>query len=221
MPSTARRSHRSSPRRNTFLGGGTGTYGLTLCQLDALVGDLGRSFADCMPSSFAQAHLCRPGFQPGEFCTDIQGIWATDPSGILSANFATVYAPLLGILAVGVTNGTGFAMLFTYQGVTNYLPAAGPIGPLDSNLVDPTFSASGAFGGEVVALQLNVDFSAAGFLHSTGVPFGNLKLCNITTFSVLNGQTVAQILTEANTLLGGGTGTYGLTITDLYPLSLN
>ena len=41
----------------------------------------------------------------------------------------------------------------------------------------PTSSPSGSFGGDVLVLRLNVDFSDAGFLHGTSkIPFGNLVL---------------------------------------------
>src|SRR5439155_17675538 len=45
---------------NAVLGGGTGTYGLTVCQLDRLVFELNLSFNGCASDSFAQAHLVAP-----------------------------------------------------------------------------------------------------------------------------------------------------------------
>jgi hypothetical protein len=63
------------------------------------------------------------------------------------------------------------------------------------------------FGGNVLALQLDVDFSDAGVLGGTsGLAFGDLRMCNFTTLSALNGMTVRQYLALVNTLLGGGTG---------------
>jgi len=135
------------------------------------------------------------------------------------------------VITLGVTTGAGevtiglsspgFSMSFsdaTY--VLAYLPALGAIGPLNTNLSNPTSSASGAFGGEVLALELNVDFSDAGFLLGTShIPFGNLTLCNFSTLTALNGSTVRQFLATANTLLGGGTSTYG--IADLAPVALS
>ena len=41
--------------------------------------------------------------------------------------------------------------------------------------VNPSSSHSGNLGGEVLALELNVDFSAAGFTEGSGGPFGNLQ----------------------------------------------
>jgi hypothetical protein len=54
-------------------------------------------------------------------------------------------------------------------------------------------------GGQVLALELNVDFSAAG-ISEAGL--GGLLLQN--TGNGLDGQTVSEILSEANTALGGG-----------------
>ena len=51
---------------------------------------------------------------------------------------------------------------------------------LDSDVADPTSTSSGGFGGEVLALRLNVDFEAAGLIGGTGGKFADLKLCNFT-----------------------------------------
>lgn len=73
-----------------------------------------------------------------------------------------------------------------------------------------------------LALELNVDFSNAGFLaHPTGTPFGNLVLENFTTLSALNGLTVNQFLADANTCLGGGSCLYNLSTMDTIANDLN
>jgi hypothetical protein len=67
------------------------------------------------------------------------------------------------------------------------------------------------FGGEVVALQLNVDFSDAGHtLGATGLRFGNLTLCGL-SLAGLNGTSVRSFLATANTALGGGLTPYAIT----------
>jgi len=105
--------------------------------------------------------------------------------------------------------------------VQAYLPAAGAPGPLDANLSDPVTSSSGVFGGDVLTLELNVDFSDAGFLLGTsGIPFGNLVLSNFSTLPDLNGLTVRQFLAIDNTLLGGGSVT-GFSIADLDPITFD
>jgi hypothetical protein len=74
----------------------------------------------------------------------------------------------------------------------------------------------------VLALQLNVDFSDAGVIGGSTGNLGDVVLND--PASPLNGKTVRQILTIANTALGGGSvASYGVTITSLNTLvdSLN
>jgi len=102
--------------------------------------------------------------------------------------------------------------------VFNYLPQSGPPGPLNADLLNPTSSPSGAFGGDVVTLKLNVDFTDAGLmLGSSGLAFGDLTLCNFTTLPGLNGLAVRQVLPIVNTLLAGGSA--GFTIAELAPVT--
>jgi hypothetical protein len=97
----------------------------------------------------------------------------------------------------------GQDMKFTGAGaIENYLPASGTPAALNADLIDPTSSSSGQFGGEVLALRLNVDFSAAGITQGPGGPFGALTLTS--TGMSLDGQTVLQVLAAMNTALGGG-----------------
>ena len=86
--------------------------------------------------------------------------------------------------------------------IESYLPAVGPSGVLDACLINPSSSHSGEFGGEVLALELNVDFSAAGFTEGSGGPFGNLNLCG--TGTPYDGMSISAILAAANTALGNG-----------------
>jgi len=101
-------------------------------------------------------------------------------------------------------------MVFTHpDDIISYLPAIGLPSSLTSDLFNPLSSASGALGGEVVALQLNVDFSDAGLLPSTiATKLGDLTLCGQVGLPALNGMHVRDLLALANTLLGGGTGVY-------------
>ena len=60
-------------------------------------------------------------------------------------------------------------------------------------------------GGEMVALQLNVDFSDANYLTGTaGIPFGDLVLTDLAFAEEFNGLTIRQFLAVANSILGGG-----------------
>jgi hypothetical protein len=172
----------------------------------------GGVYVACSSSTAA----CTPGapgcgWAVGDLVTFGQIDWGGTPSGnnaaaILLNSHAFVYAPTGGVLEVGLPGAAGFSMDFTIaSAVLFYLPAVGPPATLNVDLVDPTASASGVFGGEVVALKLNVDFSAAAFLGGTsGLSFGDLTLCGFSAQPALNGMTVSEFLAVANTVLGGG-----------------
>src|SRR5258708_35149544 len=100
--------------------------------------------------------------------------------------------------------------------VLRYLPAIGVFAPLNSSAFNPIQTASGGFGGEVLGLQLNVDFSDAGFLPgASGIRFGDLILENFSAHPAFNGLTVRQFRGDVNTLLGGGSTIFA--IADLGP----
>jgi hypothetical protein len=99
-----------------------------------------------------------------------------------------------------------------------YLPTSGLVAPLSASIVDPTTTSSGAFGGDVVGLALDVDFSNNGALHGTSsTPFGNLILVNFNPNSAdfdLNGMSVSSFLALSETALGDGS-TDGHTLDDI------
>jgi hypothetical protein len=177
------------------------------------------------------ATTCTPGttgcgWHDGDVITWNQASWgdtptSTNAAGLLLDNYDAVYASSSGVFEVGISGSSGFSMLFTSAvNLQAYLPSAGTIGPLVADLADPTSSSSGAFGGEVAALKINIDFSDAGLTAGTSaVKFGNLTLCGFTTLTALNGLTVRDFASEVNTLLGGGSATYS--ITDLDPITID
>ena len=116
---------------------------------------------------------------------------------IRDAYFSDVYPS-------GVVVGDGFTMAFTTSSAVNaYLPAGGKPGALTSSLVDPTSSSSGVFGGQVLALRLNLDFNdAGGILSSDLEDFGSVVLPNTDTF--FDGSSISEILDAAESALGGG-----------------
>jgi hypothetical protein len=130
---------------------------------------------------------------------------------LVSSGLDFLYASMFGELAVGLPS-PGFSMGFdTGAAVITYLPARGTPGPLDANLSDPTTTASGVFGGDVVALQLNVDFTDAMLVKgSSGIVFGDLRVCGLNTLTSLNGMKVRDVLSIANTLLGGGSASFSI-----------
>jgi len=93
------------------------------------------------------------------------------------------------------------------------LPAQGTPNSLRQDYVNPSATTSGVFGGQVLALELNVDFSGINIPSHTGGPLGNLKLCK--TGTSLDGKTVTEILGIANTALGGGSLPSGYTYSSL------
>src|SRR5215470_3759639 len=120
-------------------------------------------------------------WQPGDLTTYTQDNWGGNPSVdagaiLLAAKYDTVYASTFGLATVGSISG--FTMTFTdAASVLAYLPSIGPFAPLNGSVLNPIVTSSGAFGGEVLGLELNVAFSDAGFLPgSSGLRFGDLVL---------------------------------------------
>ena len=114
-----------------------------------------------------------------------------------------------------MVGGANF-ILFTSGGsgdaVLTFLPQVGPPAALNATLVDPTSSSSGIFGGQVVGLAFNIDFSDAGYtLGSLNIPFGDLLLQNLTgPVAGLNGDNLRQFFALTNIALGGGDAGYAI-----------
>jgi len=146
----------------------------------------------------------------GNFTTYTQGGWDARPKGnnpgaFLASNFAQVYP-------TGVAVGGTFRLTFTSaSAIEVFLPQGSTPGALTSSATNPTSRTSaGVFAGQVLALQLSVNFSAAGVTRS--------GLAALTVRSgELTGYTVAQVLNLANQVLGGNTAALppGLTISEL------
>jgi hypothetical protein len=145
-----------------------------------------------------------PPAPTGPFTTVTQGGWGAPPHGnnpgaILLANFSKVYP------AGYVRIGGNYTLTFTSQpAIQAFLPAGKTPSHLTASAVNPTSSAAGVFAGQVLALQLNVDFSSAGVYR---IGLGTLKLQS----GPLAGWTVSQVLTAANIALGGGALPAGVT----------
>ncbi len=166
-------------------------------------------------------------FTAGEFVTYAQEEYGETPIGdnvgaLLESNYDSVFAPS-DLLEVGIHGSAGFSIIFDNpDDLIAYLHVAnGSAAPLTADLLDPVSSASGVFGGEVVAATLNVDFSDAGLLaHPPGVPLGDLVFQNLDLLEAfdddpdigpeiaeLNGMSVREVLSEADLVLGGDTTT--------------
>jgi CSLREA domain-containing protein len=214
---------------NTLLGGGSNGY--TIADINAILAQLNAAFTDGTPTQWAQQHLfvgscpppCTPGapgcgWRQGDESSYNQFNWDSSIAGapLLKANFASVYAPDAGLLSVGIVGSTTFSMSFSSaDAVLNYLPTTGPNGPLTSDLLNPTTSPCGEFGGDVVALKLNVDFSDDNLLaRSSSTAFGDLLICGASPLP--DGTTVRQLLSIANTVLAGQPSSY--TIAQIAPI---
>ena len=144
------------------------------------------------------------------YSTYTQGGWGSTPSGnnpgmLLKNNFATVYPGL------SVTIGGGKTLKFTSaKAIEGFLPQGGTPSVLKVSAVNPLGSAAGVFGGQVLALRLSVDFSAAG-IKKPGL--GSLTVIS----GPLSGYTVNQVLALANAVLGGATSALpaGVTISQV------
>lgn len=150
------------------------------------------------------------GWQAGDVVTHTQTEWgdsSTSAGSLLESRFFTVYATA-GYAEIGIPGSGGFSAKFGGPtAVENYLPSTGTPAPLNADLVDPTSTSSGSFGGEVLALTLNTDFSP---YIGGSVALGGLTLCGVSPSS-LDGTTVNGLLALANTLLGGGSNGYSIT----------
>jgi hypothetical protein len=148
-------------------------------------------------------------FVNGEFATYDQNIWGADPTdgppaSILKARFFDLFT---AGAEFGYPFPGGHVMDFSSaDAMLVYLPQSGAPAALNASLTDPTSTSSGAFGGQVVGLDLNIGFSDLGVLeHPAGVAFGDLILMGYTgTVAGLNGRTVRQVYQIVNAALGGG-----------------
>jgi hypothetical protein len=149
----------------------------------------------------------------GQFCTYTMGGWGAVPHGgnpasKLAANFAAGFPN-----GVFVGTSPSFNMTFTTaQAIQDYLPAGGTSGALTTNLVNPTSTSAGNFGGQVTALALAVGLSGTG-------PFP-AGLGSVMLNTSQGPMSIGQILSTANTLLGGGT-VDGWSIGDMQALATN
>lgn len=158
-------------------------------------------------------------WQQGDVVTYGQFFWRSDIAAthLLEEQYPAIYAPT-GILEIGISGASGYSLVFTDAGaVEDFLLATGTPGSLNADLVNTQTSSSGEFGGEVLALKLNIDFSDAGVLiGNPQIVYGDLKLHDISSFPALEGMTIREVLSLANTLLGGGSGS--VTIADMNSL---
>jgi hypothetical protein len=151
------------------------------------------------------------GFYQPPYKTYTMGGWGAAPSGnnpgtLLRDNFARLYRN-------GVVIGGSKKLTFTSAlAIQNYLPAGETPGVLKTSRVNPLTTEAGVFAGQTLALKLNVDFSAAGLIPR------NLGALRVAAGNPLAGYTVAQVLSVANSVLGGGALPAGVSVSALNDL---
>lgn len=161
----------------------------------------------CLSTAYAS------DFTTGEYLTYASGVWGNAGAVPQLSDYDNVELPNSDLVVVG----DYYTMTFTSaDAVVAYLPSTDSPGPLTVSLLDPLTSSSGSLGGEVLALRLNIDYSAAGlFAHPDGVPFGDLLLTDLEdftqispSFGAFDGWTVDEFLAYDNYALGGGITPY-------------
>jgi hypothetical protein len=141
------------------------------------------------------------------YTTYTQGGWGAVPHGnnpgyVLTRNFGAVYPS-------GVAVGGMYKLTFTTAAaVINFLPMGTTAGRLTSNASNPTKSIGGVLAGQVLALQLSVDFS------NRGITRPGLALLHIATGKAAT-ATVGDALACANAVLGGGPLPSGFSLSDI------
>ena len=150
------------------------------------------------------------GWQPGDLVTFNQSQWGTSAStagGLLNNSYGQVYFSSGGTLEVGIGGAGGFSIQFTSgPSVVTYLPSSGIANALTGDVLNPTTTSSGVFGGEVTALSLNVDYSAAGILGGAlTTHIGTLSICAV---GGLPNMSVTTFLALAKNTLGGANNGY-------------
>ncbi len=136
------------------------------------------------------------------FTTFTQGGWGSPsnsaPGKLRDMYFSTVFPAGLTV------GGTKTLTLTSASAVKNFLPQGGTAYKLTSNYTDPTTTSAGVLAGQVVALTLNVQFDAAGYLGTNSTNLGDLSIVG----GAFAGMTVNQFLTIANQVLSGDLTTY-------------
>jgi hypothetical protein len=172
--------------------------------------------------------------QPGDFCSQTQGGWGSEcqgnNTGCLRDLFLDSLIATYGPVIVGDPDGADgdgfFAIVLTSSlAVEEYLPAGGTPAPLSADQTDPEVTASGIFGGQLVAATLNVLFDENGLgkctLTGTCDPccapgtLGALVFLEGCVAPSLVGLSVNDVIALANVAIGGGELPPGVTIADL------
>jgi hypothetical protein len=188
---------------------------ITLGDVEQMAAQLNASFANGVPSQFAQDHLvtgtCPGAWKFGDVISYSAYTWKNPAAAdVLTTRFGLVYP--FSAMEVGISGLAGYSMAFTEPNlILAYLPGGGIPGGLATDHLNPSSTESGLFGGATLALQLDVDFSDAGYLNGpAGLRFGDLSICGLADRrAAVQGETVRMLLARANQMLGGAIPAYG------------
>jgi len=138
----------------------------------------------------------------GKGCTYSKGEWGNsgnDGWNKSHSQWGYVYGSKGSCVKIG--SGYNTYTFTSADSVGNFLNKSGNAGPIYGGYTNP--GSANDFATQVLALQMNVDFSNAGVI-APGL--GNLKIQS----GLLQGWTVQQVLTLANQVLGGSQPLYGM-----------
>ena len=148
------------------------------------------------------------------YCTQTQGGWgAAARGGNVGARRNRAFAR---VFPAGLTiGGARTAHFTTAAAIEAFLPAGGTAGVLTASTVNPATTSGGVLAGQLVALTLNVEFSAAGeFDQDATTALGALHLAQ----GPFAGLSVDAFLALANQIIGGDRAAldaFGASLSDL------
>lgn len=140
------------------------------------------------------------------FTTVTQGGWGAKAAGNNWGTYRDQYFSVAFPSGLLIGSGTRFLRLTSASAVDAFLPSGTTPRALNNGLMlNPGSSYSNVLAGQVVALTMNVgmDSAIASFSTST-TPLRDL----IVVSGVMAGKTVAEVLAEANKILGGESSSY-------------
>ncbi|MDO8435922.1 MAG: SipW-dependent-type signal peptide-containing protein [bacterium] len=146
--------------------------------------------------------------EDNRFQTHTQGGWGSRAHGNNPGNYRDDNFDAAFPNGATIGDANGFTALFTdAEAVEDFLPAGGTPMPLGEDYIDPTDTEAGVLAGQTLALTLNVGFDL--YDPDFAPSINNLGDYVINDSSVpCNGMTAQEVLDEANTILGGLSGSF-------------
>jgi len=142
--------------------------------------------------------------------------WCLEPAkSLLISKFSSVFSS--GMTLGGISSGYK-ATFSSASAVIAFLPQVGIAGSFNTNYSNPTTTSAGVFGGNLAALELNVQFNDAGFLGFTSTT----KLKNLVVASgPMKDYKVSEVLAMAHKAIGGSSTPFSIAILNNVVESIN